>query len=234
MILSHTYRFIFIKTLKTAGTSVEVMLSPYMGADDVLTPIGGKEEKERIAAGYGPRNYKGWFNPLPLLWQGVPSRRRKAFMKILSRRRFYQHMAAYEVRSRVSNDIWNNYFTFAVERNPWDKTVSGYFFHKKTGYISSDMSFEDYVRDNIFPSNWDLYADEGGIMVDQLVQFEHLSQELSQICKRLGLPERLTLPRSKGDSRPQKADYRSCYNEETKRIIAERFVREIEAFGYEF
>ena len=39
MIISHKYRFIFVKTRKTAGTSVEAYLSQHCGDSDVLTPI---------------------------------------------------------------------------------------------------------------------------------------------------------------------------------------------------
>jgi hypothetical protein len=39
MILSHRYRFIFLKTGKTAGTSVEIALSEYCGAEDIRSDV---------------------------------------------------------------------------------------------------------------------------------------------------------------------------------------------------
>ena len=38
MIVSHDRRFIFVKTSKTAGTSVEMQLSVFCGPDDIVTP----------------------------------------------------------------------------------------------------------------------------------------------------------------------------------------------------
>ena len=40
MIISHKHKFIFIKPQKTAGTSVELLLSRICGPEDVITPLG--------------------------------------------------------------------------------------------------------------------------------------------------------------------------------------------------
>ena len=39
MIISHTHKYIFLKSLKTAGTSVEAALSKHCGAGDMVTPL---------------------------------------------------------------------------------------------------------------------------------------------------------------------------------------------------
>jgi hypothetical protein len=59
MIISHKYRFIFVKTLKTAGTSIEVFLSQHCGPLDVVTPILPHVEP------HVPRNHDGYFNHIP-------------------------------------------------------------------------------------------------------------------------------------------------------------------------
>lgn len=56
MIISHKYKFIFIKTFKTAGTSLEANLSHYCGEDDVVTEIYPP------VVGHRPRNAEPFFN----------------------------------------------------------------------------------------------------------------------------------------------------------------------------
>ena len=51
VIISHAHRFVFIKTRKTAGTSIEIELSKRCGPDDIITPILPKDEILRGACG---------------------------------------------------------------------------------------------------------------------------------------------------------------------------------------
>ena len=68
MILSHKHKFIFIKTRKTAGTSIEIALSRFCGKDDIITPISPEDEKIRKKIGVKPQNYhESIYDFLPLL-----------------------------------------------------------------------------------------------------------------------------------------------------------------------
>ena len=59
MIISHRHRFIFIKPKKVAGTSIEISLSRICGPEDVLTPLGAKDEKQRqMWANRSSQNYR--------------------------------------------------------------------------------------------------------------------------------------------------------------------------------
>ena len=102
MIASHRHRFIFLKTRKTAGTSVEIALSKVCGPDDIITEISPEDEAlRRAAGGLPPQNFAS------------PPQPRKA----------YNHMGAKATRDLVGAEAFDSYFTFAIERNPWDAGV---------------------------------------------------------------------------------------------------------------
>ena len=56
MIVSHEHKFIFLKTIKTAGTSIEAALAQICGPDDIITPY--REASETDRKGRGPQNFR--------------------------------------------------------------------------------------------------------------------------------------------------------------------------------
>ena len=121
MILSHQYKFIFLKTSKTAGTSVEIALSKFLGPKDVITPISPEDEVTRRDLGYrGPQNYRSKF------WEYSYADLVKLVSKGEWKEKFYNHISAFQVRGLVGEQVWNTYFTFCIERNPWDRVISHY------------------------------------------------------------------------------------------------------------
>lgn len=59
MIISHKHKFIFVKSTKTAGTSIEVFLSTHCGPLDIVTPIIPHVEP------HISRNADGYYNHMP-------------------------------------------------------------------------------------------------------------------------------------------------------------------------
>ena len=227
MIISHKYRFIFIKTAKTAGTSLEIFLSQAGGETDVVTPIFPLVEPHRA------RNHDGFWNPIPELLDRSASTK-TMLRELLARRRFYNHMPARLVKARTPRAVWHDYLKFCIERNPWDKTLSH--FHMLRDRAADQLTFERYIAEGKFPTNLDKYTDdEGNLMVDEVIRYEELNEGLGRIFSKLGLPFDGQLgPSAKGEHRRDRRPYQEIYTPAQRETVARVFAREIALFGYTF
>lgn len=225
MIVSHELETVFIKTRKVAGTSVQLVLATQCGPDDIITPslepvgreIGAREPQNHHFTG---RQLTPW-----QLLRWVKNRRRPGFKS---------HHPARDVRRRIGADRWNEYFTFTVERNPWDKAVSRYFWEKSRKPEVPDFSRFLRLCPRYMLSCFDLYADGGEVIVDRVLAFESLRNEIDEVWRLLGIspPD---LPRANSSQRPAWArDYRTMYTDEDAEFIRQVCRREITAFGYSF
>jgi len=238
MIISHKYKFIFIKTRKTAGTSLELYLSKICGIEDVVTPI-----KE---GGNNPRNYNGLFNPLPevIKYANVVNPNNYHYRlyssnpikDYLKKRKFYNHIPAYQVKERISADIWQNYYKFCFDRNPWDKTISHYYFMKAD--TGKNFSFDNYLSQNYLAWNYPLYTNPfnpNEIIVDYVGKYDNLNQELNNIFDKLKIPLDGNLDiRLKGNIRKDKRPYQYSYNSNNQALISEKFSHEILLHNFKY
>ena len=179
MLLSHKYQFIFLKTHKTAGTSVEVDLERYLGPDDVVTRI------QPPVAGHQPRNFRS-ANPL------------RRWLK----HSYHNHVPARVVRKLAGRRVYDSYFKFCVDREPVAKCMSMW------RMISADSSFahydpkltwDEYVERGNFPVDREIYLDrDNSLMVDRVLKYEELNEQLLGVAGQLGLPFEGLRARAKG------------------------------------
>jgi len=202
MIISHKHKFIFVKTVKTAGTSIEIFLSQHCGSLDIITPIIPHVEP------HSARNYEGYYN----------------------------HMPAHEIRDRIGLDIWNSYFKFCVERNPWEKTLS--YYYMKNFRENNGLTFDRYLAGKEFPINFPKYTEPGSpnkIIVNRVLYYEHLMEQLGQVFQKLGIPFQGSLGvNAKSEYRIDRRPYQEVYTPEQAKLIGNIFSHEILLHGYKF
>ncbi len=232
MIISHKYKFIFIKTRKTAGSSIQIYLSELCGEDDIVSTIDRPERP------YHPRNYRGLYNPIPeLLEKKTPAKIARILGRFVTLKKFQSHIKAREVKERIPKEIWDNYYKFTVDRNPWDKVLSHYHFvRQRYSRYDQNISFEEYLDVAELPYNYTKYTDkDNNIIVDRVVRYENLNKELAEVFAQLGVPFEGSLgPTEKSHYRKDRRPYQDVYTPKQKDAVAKLFDQEIEMLDYEF
>lgn len=227
MIINHQHKFIFLKTRKTAGTSIEIALSQFCGPNDIITPITPEDEHKRQELGYrGPQNYD-----IPLYryrlsdWLALMSKREP--------KQFFNHAPAWFVRQYLGKKIWDSYFKFCFERNPFDKAISAYYWYSQ----NSEESIESYLSLHAKKhhlTNWHIYTLNDKIAVDFIGRYERLDEDLCTALQQIGLPGEIVLPRAKGGVRKDKSHYSRMLSPAARAQIERICAKENNAFSYEW
>jgi len=229
MIISHSHRFIFIKSIKTAGTSIEAVLSNYCSGSDIVTPLNNFAFN---------RDENGKF-----LHQSMNA---EDFKEI------GQHVEALSVKNKVPGDVWDDYFKFSIIRNPWDRAVSDFHWKKRQdpafnprkrfyhhlGVPFDEMAtlkkqFSNYIRGDNWDNNDSFYILDGELCVDFVIRYENLADDFNEVCKKIGV-QTISLPHLKGGIRKKNYHYSEYFDEESKAIVAERHRHDVRLFGYQF
>ena len=216
MIVSHKYKFIFLRTEKTASTSLSNALYPHLGPDDYVADL-----KRPAWSKYCPIHHGALKRTLPRLFGAHP------------------HATAAQVRSVVGRETFDTYFTFAVDRNPWDRQISLYT-HREWKKDKGPENFDRDMRsiwyrntEHCRLNNWSVYAIGDEIVADKVYDYARLDEAVADLCKRFDISDGLDMPRRRQyvANRPH---YSTYYTDFTRDLIARWHRREIDALGYEF
>ncbi|NOR57020.1 MAG: hypothetical protein GQ474_00675 [Sulfurimonas sp.] len=226
MIVSHKKKFIFIKTNKTAGTSIEIMLSEHCGDEDIITQISKKDEIIRQNLGFrGPQN-----SDIPLSKYKIAD-----FLNIfkLKKKSFYNHMSSAEIIENIGLDKWNEYYKFTFERHPVDRFLSFYFWHNGK---NSKVSISQFLKSDkiklLKKRGRDLYMNEDKVLVDKIYKYEELESSMQDIKDKLNILGELNLPVTKSGTRDKKKNYKDLLTNEEILMIENEFNFEMNLMNY--
>lgn len=244
MIISHSKKFIFLHGRKTAGTSVGVSLMRHLESGDAVRGYIGEGLKHNIKP---PDWHLRWFYLTP---QDIA---RKGKSSVLAYRRMTKvrhnitstHMTASEAAKLVGPDKWEIYFTFTIERNPFDRLLSFYYWRKKSKSVK--VSFEyfvnallqndiDFLEKNELSgfSNQPFYMINNKIAVDAILRYENLYNDLEYVHKRLNLEYDGWLPNAKSGITDNNKSVHELINKSNISNLEEYFNTEYKIFNYQY
>lgn len=230
MLISHRYRFIYTKTAKTAGTSVESFFERFCMPDGEWTQT---HSRDQYVSPEGVVGYRGHTVPEGVIW--------------------WNHMPASTIKALVGEEIWDGYFKFCVVRNPFEKCISA-FCHLGADYevggwprIRTAISrlrderpnweqrrFISYLANNV-PVDRDKYTIDGEFCMDDVIRYENLEGDMRRICQRIGVEyDAKFLPTFKKGIRSKRSTIAALYTDESRQIVDKKFAYELEYFGYRF
>lgn len=214
VLVCHPERFIFMKTHKTASTSVEMYFERF------CVPEGAFRGTEAV--------------PETVSATGVVGSRRDGKRKGDT---WVNHMPAARVRALLGAETWAGYFKFTTVRDPFAQVLSNFFWRTDSRRPADDRElartrrrFARFVRGRLFGGrSWSndigIVGIDGRVAMDGLVRFERLAEDVEAVCQRLGLPWRPEwLPHTKKvKGEPARFATRDYYTPELAGIVAREF-----------
>lgn len=219
MLISHRHKFIFLKTHKTASTSVEAALEPF------CTPDGHVPE-HRQAEISSDRGYVSG---------RMGGQTPDDFLRA--------HAGARMIEGKVGRKVFTTYTKVYTIRNPYDKVVS-WFWHVMPEETVTRLSesfddtrqlFADWLQMRpVLPVDTSIYSASKGVFAAETIRFEQLKQDLPAFGRKIGVDIDMDqLPRWKSGTRGHKdRSFEEYYTPHLRKIIRQKFAFDFKNFGY--
>ena len=206
VLVSHKYKFIYIKNAKVAGSSVESFFGKYC-----IDPKTVYNYNDAIS------EHIDEF--------GIIGSRRSG---VKNSDKWKNHKDAKSIRNDLGKEKFDEYLKFCVIRNPYDKMVSLYYWEQ------SKLSFREFVKKTDI-NNLNIHSINGKSVCDYFIRFEHLEEDIKTLCKKLKIDsyDISLLPKHKSTQRENKKHWSEYYDDETKNIVYNKHKKEFELFGYD-
>lgn len=164
----------------------------------------------------------------------------------------FQHTKAITIKNHLGASEWNERYSFACVRNPYNFIKSWYDYHKKHKDINQKVkdfypdSFEEWV-DKGFPTHWEwdshnklnpfwdgknplhqyewVTDEKGGIIVNHIMKQENLEEDFKIVANKFGFNYQLKYLNT--------SENVSQLNDKVKNKIYQTFFKDFILFGYD-
>lgn len=101
-------------------------------------------------------------------------------------------------------------------------------------YLDTFETFLNVPNEDLFTRFYDNQFDyvqlDGKLAVDEILRFENLNADFNVLAEKLNFPAKLPIV----NQSIRQSDYRHAYNATTQKMVTERFARDLEHFSYSF
>lgn len=224
-LVSNTHEFVYLKTTKTAGTSVEMALEPYCAPPNHVPT----EHSAELISEFGVVGYRGFYKP--------PSNPR---WKFWAPHPWIHHMHANRVRHNLGAKRFDRFTKIAAVRNPYDRLVSLFFWlrrkqePKNQSFDEIREDFRAFAMTNKWGTDFKMVSINKKPVVDEYIRFESISDDLMRLVSKIKLdPNLLNLPHTKSQASVRKkravAEY---YDEDIAHHVRNRMAWVFDRFDY--
>jgi len=235
MLVSHRKKFIYTKTAKTAGTSVESYFEQFCMPEGEWTP---EHNRDIHVSEAGIIGFRGANRPKDTEW--------------------FNHMSAKRIKTQIGDEIWNSYLKFCVVRDPFDKAVSAFYhfyksressgtkpeykswkqrlkglFRPEPKFNTISEEFEHWLKSGAMVLDRDKYMIDDTFCLDEVIRYENLQGDMRMICEKIGVEfDPAQLPQFKAGIRDDKVGLSEIYTPKAVKIVSDLYDYELERFGY--
>ena len=210
--ISHSKNFMFVHIQKTAGISIVNALLKHGGKGRFHQHILDMLAESELNKNY----FKFAFVRNP--WDRAVSR--YFYVKANSKNKKKTRIKRYK-NSTFEEYVRNENNEFFLDTKRYANVFPG-----QRIYLEKIMK-----KYSPFENQLDWISDENGkVLIDFIGRFENLATDFKKICKKIGIPS-ISL---KHINKSKHKHYTEYYNKETRKIIEEKYCRDIEYFKYRF
>jgi hypothetical protein len=223
--ISHLYKVIFVHIQRTGGNSIQKVFAEH--DPQLVTRLSLDPANKRIKHCFAAD-----------VQAAVTSDVFRKYTKFCVVRNPYDRMVSWYAMFKHAETIQ----TVAYEQHPELWTLGREVLSEIVTFIGTDaaFTFENFLRlprehesrlfERFYLNQVDYLMQQEHLLVDRILTFEHLAHDFADFAERIGFPG--MLPHTNQAIR--EPDYRTYYTDVTKDLIAQRFQRDIDYFGYRF